>query len=415
MPSLPPVTIATRPARPRSMPASRPRASPNRRGRRGYRDAASDRLSGTPGAAVPRERSGGGDAVEIGLGLDASLGMTFDDQATLAREAAELGYMNLWTPEGIGLDSFQLCLLRWQATRAVVPEGLVTGIGVSNVAYRSPTAFAISAGTLGALTGGRFVLGIGSGRTYSASLRRALGLGGRSALVIMREYLVTMRALLAGETVDHEGDAVTLRGVQLGIAPPPRTPVYLAALGPEMLRLAGEVSDGAALNWCSAEQVAWSRERLNEGAAKAGRDPSAVQMAEYIRICVDEDVACARRGLARATMGYALGQQVPTERERRLGYRGHFERMGFADELGELDRMRERGAKQDELLDAFPDEILQAVGYYGPAGGAAEAFARLAHGLDTAIVRVVASRPGLDSVRAVMRACRPERVLAAAG
>lgn len=364
---------------------------------------------------MPRERSGGGDAVEIGLGLDASLGMTFDDQATLAREAAELGYMNLWTPEGIGLDSFQLCLLRWQATRAVVPEGLVTGIGVSNVAYRSPTAFAISAGTLGALTGGRFVLGIGSGRTYSASLRRALGLGGRSALVIMREYLVTMRALLAGETVDHEGDAVTLRGVQLGIAPPPRTPVYLAALGPEMLRLAGEVSDGAALNWCSAEQVAWSRERLNEGAAKAGRDPSAVQMAEYIRICVDEDVACARRGLARATMGYALGQQVPTERERRLGYRGHFERMGFADELGELDRMRERGAKQDELLDAFPDEILQAVGYYGPAGGAAEAFARLAHGLDTAIVRVVASRPGLDSVRAVMRACRPERVLAAAG
>ena len=55
---------------------------------------------------------------------------------------------------------------------------------------------------------------------------------------------------------------------------------------------------------------------------------------------MDDDVETAKRAYARSTMGYALGQEVPTARERGLGYRGHFERMGFTEELGELDRMR---------------------------------------------------------------------------
>ena len=107
-------------------------------------------------------------------------------------------------------------------------------------------------------------------------------------------------------------------------------------------------------------------------------------------------------------MGYALGQQVPTERERGLGYRAHFERMGFTEELAELDRMRTQGASTDEVADAFPAEVLQQVGYYGKAAGAAEAFRGLAEGLDTAVVRVVAARPGVESVMNAMRACRPD-------
>jgi hypothetical protein len=137
-----------------------------------------------------------------------------------------------------------------------------------------------------------------------------------------------------------------------------------------------------------------------------------VQVAEYIRVCVDEDVEVARRAFARAVMGYALGRRVPTPRERALSYRAHFERAGFADALANLDRLRERGAAPDELVEAFPPEFLQRVGYYGRAAGAAEAFRRLAEGLDVAIVRVVAARPGVDAVRAVMRACQPHAVRA---
>ena len=113
---------------------------------------------------------------QIGLGLDFSLGLSFDDQQTLAREAAELGYQSLWTPEGAGLDSFHLCAMRNQAS------GLATGIGVCPIAYRSPVAFAMSAGTVSAMSGGKFSLGIGSGGIYRADTRRQLGLPRRSTL-----------------------------------------------------------------------------------------------------------------------------------------------------------------------------------------------------------------------------------------
>ena len=234
-----------------------------------------------------------------------------------------------------------------------------------------------------------------------------------SALALMRDYLKVIRGLLAGNLVDYEGETVTLRNMRLGISPPPRTPVYLGALGPRMLELSGELADGASLNWCTPEQVAWSRERIDAGAARAGRQPSDIRMAEYIRICVDDDVDAARIALAKATAGYALGGSVPTERERQFGYRAHFERMGYVEELAELDAMRIEGASPDDVATAFPEHLLRAVGYFGPASGAAAAFKRLAQGLDTAIVRVVASRPGLESVRAAMRACAPAMIEAA--
>ncbi len=344
--------------------------------------------------------------MRVGLGLDFTLGLDFDDQAVLAREAAELGYAEIWTPEGAGIDSFQLCAMRWRASAEVTPGGLATGIAVSPVAYRTPMAFAMSAGTLGAHTGGRFVLGIGSGGLYRPEFRRAMGFRTGSTLEIMRDYLATTRALLAGETVEREGMALSVHGQRLAIEPPPRTAVYLGALGPRMLELGGEIADGICLNWCSTEQVAAARRIVDAGAAKAGRRAGSVPLVEYIRVSVDEDVGAARRALGRATLGYALGPRTAA-RDRRFGYRPHFERMGFADELAALDDRRSGGASDDEVADAASDELLLSVGYFGAPAGAREHVERLAQGLDVALVRVVASRPGLDAVRSVMEACAP--------
>ena len=347
----------------------------------------------------------------IGVGLDRTLGLSFSEEAQLSIEAARLGYTSLWTPEGPGYDAFQVCLYRWQASRDVAPEGITTGISVSPVALRSPVGLAMSGGTLTALTGGRFVLGIGAGGIYSESGRRPFMLPDVPALGVMRDYLAAVRGLAAGEEVTYDGPAFSLHKVKLGISPPPRTPVYLGALGPRMLRLSGEMADGTALNWCTPEQVAWSRERIAEGAASAGRDAAEVAIAGYIRVCVDDDVDAARRALARATIGYALGARVDRRPVRKVGYRAHFERMGFAEALLELDEMRERGASRDDMADAFPPRLLERVAYYGTADGAAAAFRRLSRGLDVAIVRVVAARTGADSVLSTMRACRPELVL----
>jgi alkanesulfonate monooxygenase SsuD/methylene tetrahydromethanopterin reductase-like flavin-dependent oxidoreductase (luciferase family) len=353
---------------------------------------------------VGGERGTGSRGVEIGVGLDRGLALSWDEYRELGRYAARLAYRSIWTNAANGRDAMHVCAQWSVATSELVPGGIGTGVSVIPVGYWSPASMASAAATVGEISGGRFVLGIGAGALAQRSFRHSLGLDDRlRPIATMREWLVTLRALLAGETVDHEGQAITLRGVSLGTAPP-RVPVALGALGPKMLTLAGTASDAAALNWCTPEQVAASRELVAEGARGAGRDPSEVAMIEYIRICVDDDVDAARRAYVKALMGYALARPGSNKA---LGYRGHFGRMGFDEALTELEDRRERGASEQELIDAFPVELALLVGYFGPASGAGPAFRRLAWGLDTAIVRVVAARPGLESITAVMQACQP--------
>src|SRR5262249_17791992 len=114
--------------------------------------------------------------MDIGLGLDATLNLSFADQFALAQEAVRSGYTSLWTPEGTGQDPSQLCGHRGAASCRVVPAGLPTGIGVSPVLYRPPLAFAMSGGTVSQLTGGRFIMGLGAGGASRPRTRQRLGL-----------------------------------------------------------------------------------------------------------------------------------------------------------------------------------------------------------------------------------------------
>src|SRR5215467_4528655 len=89
-----------------------------------------------------------GMAMDIGIGLDATLNLSFADQAALSQEAARLGYTNIWTPENTGQDGFQLGSQRRDARCHVIPDGLTTGMGVTPVLSRTPIAFAISCWTV---------------------------------------------------------------------------------------------------------------------------------------------------------------------------------------------------------------------------------------------------------------------------
>jgi alkanesulfonate monooxygenase SsuD/methylene tetrahydromethanopterin reductase-like flavin-dependent oxidoreductase (luciferase family) len=350
--------------------------------------------------------------MEIGLGVDPGAGLTFPQHRDLARAAARLGYSDIWTPAGVRNDAFQTCAQWWGASADVTTGGLKTGTSVVPVPIWSAPALATAAATLGELTDGRFILGIGAGSIYSPAYRQSLGVPDWKPLPLMRDFLITLRGLLAGEKVDYSGTAVNLHGVSLGRRPgAPAVPVYLGALGPGMVRLAGELAAGVALNWCTPEQIAWSRARVAEGAARGGRNSGEVRVIEYIRICVDADEDAARRALARAVLPYAL---VQPGADKAHGYRAHFARMGFDAALSDLEARRERGASPAELADAFPTDLLRLVGYFGGAAGAAGAFARLAQGLDLAIVRVMPVRPDLTAVLAVAEACRPDLVRATA-
>jgi alkanesulfonate monooxygenase SsuD/methylene tetrahydromethanopterin reductase-like flavin-dependent oxidoreductase (luciferase family) len=158
------------------------------------------------------------------------------------------------------------------------------------------------------------------------------------------------------------------------------------------------------------ERIAVSRARIAEGAARAGRDPGEIPVTMYVRVCIDDDVAAARRAFGRQVLGYAM---APPGTPLNAGYRGLFAQMGFDGVLRELEARRDAGAALAELVDAAPDELLRAVGYFGPAAAAPAAFARLSVGLDEAIVRIITARPGPEPVVEALAALTPAAIRAA--
>ena len=298
--------------------------------------------------------------MEIGLGIDGRLVLSATEQADIAAEAALLGYTSLWTPNRDD-DPFALCVSWHRAS------GLETGISVLPADRWSTDRLIAGARRALEETSGKFILGVGAGAEREAPIRK------------LRELSSTLRASL--------GDAR----------------IYLGALGPQMLRLAGERYDGAALNWCAPEQTLWSRERVAAGALGAGRDPRDVCIHQFIRVCVDPDVTAARRALAKMTLAYAMNRPGADPAK---GYRGHFARMGFDAVLTELERKKANGTGDDALADALPDQLLARVGWWGRPEDAAAGFAKLTAGLDMAVVRVVAAKDtGVECVRLAMRSC----------
>jgi alkanesulfonate monooxygenase SsuD/methylene tetrahydromethanopterin reductase-like flavin-dependent oxidoreductase (luciferase family) len=283
--------------------------------------------------------------MRTGFSIDPRQALAEADELRLVRLAAELGYRSAWTPSGPDEAAFDRCV-RWYRA-----SGLDTGISVVPASARHAAFYAEHARRAWEETEGRFVLGVGSGGMHHA----AEG---------MRRYMDELRGLL-----------------------PDGPPIYLAALGRHMLRVAGELADGAALNWCSAERVTWSRAAV-ERAAGERRRPVPV-IASYIRTCVDPDPSAAQATLGTAALQYALGP---------VAYRRHFEAMGFSEEL----RLLEAGEGAPSAA------FLGAAGAAGRPGDVRAQFGRLAAGLDVAIVRVLAVRPGdAGSVQRTLEECRP--------
>jgi len=284
--------------------------------------------------------------MEISLSLDPAQGLSQKDELECIALGAELGYSSAWTPSGGDGAAFDRCLAWHQAT------GLPTGIAVVPASAQPPEFYAQEASRVWEGSQGRFVLGVGSGQ-LAHPVRE------------MAQYLEALRQRL-----------------------PPELPIYLAALGPGMLRLAGELADGVLLNWCSRDQVAMSRLEVERAAAQVGRPTP--PLAAYIRTAVDPDPAAAARVLGEAMLAYALGPGA---------YRRHFERMGFADELA---------GRESSSAPPSP-RMLSAVGAWGLPGAVRQQFLRLAQGLDLAIVRVLVREPGdFASGRRVLEECRPD-------
>src|SRR5262245_19090931 len=206
-------------------------------------------------------------------------GFTLAEHGSLAREAEALGYTDAWSFESDGLDCFT----------PLAPVALATTMRlatpIANVYTRGPATLAMSAAGIAELAPGRFCLGIGAGSQPIVE-----GWNGdrfERPATRVREMIHVLRRALAGERVVFKGETLSVDGFRLTRPPARAIPIHVAALRAGMLRVAGEVADGAILNWLSAADVPRSIEVVREAAARAGRDPGAVEITARLLINVD--------------------------------------------------------------------------------------------------------------------------------
>jgi 5,10-methylenetetrahydromethanopterin reductase len=175
---------------------------------------------------------------------------------------------------------------------AAVTRQIELGLGVANPYTRHPALLAMASATLDRLSGGRFVLGLGRSEREVVEGRMGIPYGQPRAALAAAVALV--RRLTAGERVDGpEGPA------RLAVLPVrPRLPIYVAAIGPRALALAGAVADGVLLNaYVPAAYVRWAVAEVGRAARAAGRDPAAVDVACMLVVRPTDDPAGLRPAL----------------------------------------------------------------------------------------------------------------------
>ncbi len=191
--------------------------------------------------------------------------MALDDLIGIAKQAEKLGLDDVWMPNIFSFDAVStLALIGRETTRI----GL--GTAVTPTYPRHPTALAQQSLTTAAASGGRFTLGIGL--SHKLVIENMLGLSYDQPARHMREYLSVLMPLARGETVNFQGEQYQVSNVALDVPGALPLPVVVAALGPVMLKIAGELADGTN-TWMVGPRTMEGHiiKRLNAAAQAAGR------------------------------------------------------------------------------------------------------------------------------------------------
>lgn len=230
-------------------------------------------------------------------------------------------------------------------------DSIELGSGVIPIQVQHPMQLAQRALTLSLIGGGRFILGIGM--SHRVVTEGVWGVSWDKPVRQMREYLDGLQPLLAGQPADASGEFWTTRG-SLQIPGAAAPDVYLAALGPQMLRLAGRRTAGT-LTWMTGPKTLAEHigPTLRQAAADAGRPQNAVRVAASLPVSVTDDVAGAR---AQAAEQFAIYGQLPSYRAMldREGYAGPEDAAIIGDEQTVSERL-------DELAAAGVDEFTASV------------------------------------------------------
>lgn len=210
-----------------------------------------------------------------------------------ARAAEAAGYESLWVTERyFHEETFTLL-----GFLAAVTQRLQLGVGVTNPYTRHPALLAMASATLDRVSGGRFILGLG--RSEPFIVRDRLGINYHKPRSVLAEAVRNIRDLLAGNRVDTTGTQATMHDTRLAILPVQQPmPIYLAALGPQALRLAGAIADGVILNaYVPTGYVRYAVREIREAARQAGRSPEAIDITCMLVVRLTPDAGALMPGL----------------------------------------------------------------------------------------------------------------------
>jgi F420-dependent oxidoreductase-like protein len=230
--------------------------------------------------------------IGLGVGGGGDLAKELDD----FKRAEAAGFAATWTPNIFGLDAIGLLALAGQVTTSVE-----LGTFVVPTYPRHPMVMAQQALTTAAATNNRFTLGIGL--SHKVVIEDMLGLDMSKPVRHMREYLSVLMPLLAGEAIRYKGEEYRVAG-QVAVPGAQRPPVIVAALGPQMLRVAGKLADGTATWMGSAEYLEKTAiPAISQAAAEAGRPAPRIVSGFPIALTANKDAARESAGKSFAMYG----------------------------------------------------------------------------------------------------------------
>jgi 5,10-methylenetetrahydromethanopterin reductase len=271
----------------------------------------------------------------------------------LSKSAEDNGFSGVFMTEA-GNDSLAYCLGVGAHTRTIK-----LGTAITNIYLRHPALLANEAAAVHEFTGGRFILGLGTGHR---EMNTILGIEMGEPMVKMREVVATLRKAIDG---GRTGPKVTSK-----------LPIYLAGVSGPMVKLAGEIADGVIFNFFPPARVKQALGELAEGAKRANRSPDDVEPTLFATAFISDDLEAARRPARKLLSRYGA-----------LRFYGNM--LANAGFRSEIEGIRAAGRDEPKAMAAVTDNMIDSALLVGPESRIRDRLAELAApGLGTVIVFV---------------------------
>jgi F420-dependent oxidoreductase-like protein len=290
------------------------------------------------------------------------------------KEAEALGYDSVWTAEAWGSDA--VSPLAWIGAHTTK---IKLGTAIMQLPGRSPANTAMTAMTLDALSGGRFILGLGT--SGPQVVEGWHGVAWHKPLTWQREYLAIVKLALAREaplTFQGERYRIPYDGPDAaGLGKPLKSilhgrkdiPIFLGAMAPKGQELCGELCDGVLLTCMNPERPEVILDQVRAGRAKVGKTLDGFEVAPTVVVSIGDDLDACRRPFKEQLALYVGGMGA---KEKNF-YREYLSRVGFEAECAQILELFMAG-KRKEAVAAVPDAMVDTLYLVGPRGRIKERF-----------------------------------------